>query len=76
MLTDKIENEQLMSKLTPHRDALNDLKKLEAQFNKHFKNIEEFHNYEEILSLPQTEIPEIEEFRKRFDTRNTIWTNR
>lgn len=76
LLTDKIENEQLMSKLTPHRDALTDLKKLENQYNKHFKNIEDFHNYEEILSLPKTEIPEIEAFRAKFDTRNTIWTNR
>mmetsp|Transcript_17277 Transcript_17277/g.12260 ORF Transcript_17277/g.12260 Transcript_17277/m.12260 type:complete len:303 (+) Transcript_17277:50-958(+) len=65
-----------MSKITPHKEALNELKKLDTQFQKHSKNIDEFHNYEEILSLPKTEIPEVDEFRNRFATRNTLWQNR
>lgn len=62
-----------MSKITPHKEALSELKKLDVQFSKHSKSIDEFHNYEEILSLPKTEIPEVDEFRNRFNTRNTLW---
>jgi len=39
-LIDKIESENLMNKLTPHREALVELKKLEARFDSSIKMID------------------------------------
>ena len=50
-LIDKIESENLMNKLTPHRDALVELKKLEARFDSSIKMIDQYRSFESTLGV-------------------------
>jgi hypothetical protein len=64
-----------MSKMTPHREALQELKKLEANFDKILAKIDEYRSYEATLNCTAAEVPQIEQFQLRFKKRQTIWNN-
>lgn len=74
-LIDKIESETLMNKSTNIKDALTDLKKLEANFDKTLAKVSEYRSYEQTLNVAPAEIPEIEAFQTKFKKRHTIWNN-
>jgi len=62
----KVESETLMSKLTPHRDALLELKRLEQKFDQSLEKIEQFRSYESTLGAEAAPIPQIEQFQAKF----------
>jgi hypothetical protein len=62
-LIEKIESETLMSKMTPHREALQELKKLEANFDKTLGKIDEYRSFEATLNCTAAEVPQIEQFQ-------------
>lgn len=49
-MIEKIESETLMSKTTPHREALMELKKLETKFESSLEKIELYRSFEETLA--------------------------
>jgi hypothetical protein len=51
-----------MSKMTPHREALQELKTLEKNFDKILGKIDEYRSYETTLNCTAAEVPQIEQF--------------
>lgn len=74
-LIEKIESETLMSKVTPHREALLELKKLEQKFDGSIEKIDSYKSFETTLGVPAASIPQIYHFQVRFKRRHTIWFN-
>lgn len=71
----QVESENLMSKITPHKEALAELKKVEGRFDKSMEDIEKFRSFEQTLGTEVIEIPEVEQFRAKFEKRQKIWKN-
>jgi hypothetical protein len=74
-LIGKIESDTLMSKITPHKDAIFELKKLEQTFDKSLEKIEQFRTFESTLGVTAAVIPQIEQFQAKFQRREKIWKN-
>lgn len=71
----KIESDSLMSKLTNHKDALTELKRLEQKFEASQEKIELYRTYEQTLDVPKADIPQIDQFQTNFARREKIWKN-
>jgi dynein heavy chain len=71
----KIESETLMSKATPNKDALTELKRLEQKFETTMSKISEFRDYEKTLNAEPVPIKEIDEFQVKYARRFKIWNN-
>lgn len=72
---DKIESETLMSKQTPHSQALLELKKLQQTFEKSQDQVQKYRQYEQILRVTASKIPEIDSFNAKFAKRGKLWNN-
>jgi len=55
-----------MNKLTPHRDALLELKKLEQNFDRALEKVEQYRSYEGTLGVEAAAIPQVEQFQTKF----------
>jgi hypothetical protein len=75
-LIEKSESENLMNKETPNNMAIEELQKLYANFEKTMKKVEESRAFEKVLNVSEADIPQIEEFNRRFGKRDKLWRNR
>lgn len=51
-----------MSKLTPHKDALTELRRLEQKFDSSVQKMEEYRSFEQTLAVEKATIPQIDQF--------------
>ena len=72
---EKCASDTLMNKITPPKDALDELKKLKNKFESCTEKLDLYRTYEKILGVPAADIPEIEKFNVKFNRREKIWSN-
>lgn len=72
----RLQNEILLKADTPEITALAELKKINTEASKLSNKADDYKSYEETLGIPPTSVPEIEEFKKKFEVRNKLWSNR
>lgn len=65
-LIDKIESDTLMNKNTAHREALDELQKIQKRFAACVEKIELYKSYEQTLDVPSQNLPQIEIFNAKF----------
>jgi hypothetical protein len=58
---------------TPAKEALDEATKIKKKFDESVKKMAQYKAYLEVLDLPATPIPEIEEFETKFVIRQRIW---
>ena len=66
-------SETLIRADTPAKEALDEANKIKKKFDDSVKKMAQFKGYLEVLELPATPIPEIEEFETKFVIRQRIW---
>lgn len=65
-MIDKIESDTLMNKNTVHREALDELQKIQKRFAASVEKIEMYRTYEQTLDVPARDIPQLEIFNTKF----------
>jgi dynein heavy chain len=70
------EAENLMNKDIPNKDAIEDLVKLNKNYDAVMKKINVLKEYEEILESDPVPIPQIAEYEKKFNKRDLLWRSR
>jgi hypothetical protein len=61
-LIDKIESDTLMNKNTPHKEALDELAKIQKRYAATIEKIEMYRSYESTLDVSAQSIPQLEIF--------------
>jgi len=72
----RLQTELLLKADTPETTALAELKAIKKRSTELTTKANDFKVYEETLGIPSTPITEIDDFAKKFDVRNKLWTNK
>lgn len=72
----RLQNEVLLKANTPESTALADLKLTKKNFDALENKASTYKSYEETLQFPPTPIPEINEFKKKYEVRHKLWSSR